>query len=330
MASVGLTLPRAHGDEALEENVRTNGSEVLKAIAPALKKIESSRVVLGESKEKPVLTGMIVSPDGYLLTKWSELATVKKPRAWLPDGSDGEVTVVKHDEKLDLALVKIAQTGLTAVDWAAGPVAWKIGQWLCAPVHDSTEARLGVMSARRRSIPNSGAVMGVRFEPSEKGDRGVTIEEVAHDGPADQAGLRQGDMILHINGETVNQTSAVRRILTQHRPGDVVKVQYSRMGKESECEVRLGSMNRVFMNWSGGDFASHGTSLRTDNFPDVIQHALLMSPQDMGGGLFDLEGHALGINIARVDRVTNYALPAEEFLPMVKQWLEEEKQKKAK
>lgn len=322
--------------DALDENLRTNGVEVLKAIAPTVAKIKACRAVLGETKDKPVLTGLIVSADGYILTKWSELAPLKKPRVWLPDGTDVEAKVVTHDDKLDLALVKIARSGLTPVEWAGQPVAWRMGQWLCAPVHDSDEPRLGVMSARRRAIPNSGAVLGVRFEPSEKGDRGVTIEEVAHNGPADQAGLKSGDVILQVDGQTVNQTSAVRRVLSKLHPGDVIKVQYARKEKdkdkekEAECEVKLGSANHVFMNWTGGDFANHGTSLRTDNFPDVIQHALPVTPQDMGGGLFDLEGRALGINIARVDRVTNYALPAESFLPMMQQWLQEDRGRQGK
>lgn len=323
VGTAGLTA-----QDVLDGNQRTNGTEILKAIAPAVAKIEASRVVLGETRDNGVMTGVILSPDGYLLTKWSEIAPLKKLRAWLGDGSEAEVRTVKHDDKLDLALLKIARTGLPAVEWVEQPVAWQMGQWLCAPVHDGNEPRLGVMSAKRRIIPNSGAVLGVRFETSEKGDRGVTIEEVAHEGPAQQAGLRAGDVITEVDGQTVNQTSAVRRIMAKCRPGDLVKVKYLRAGKEAECEVKLGSMNHVFMNWSGGDFANHGTSLRTDNFPDVIQHSLPMSPQDMGGAIYDLQGRALGINIARVDRVTNYALPVDAFLPEVRKWMEEDKSKK--
>jgi S1-C subfamily serine protease len=318
-------------DQSLDETLRTNGTEILKAIAPAAAKIEACRVVLGETKDKPIMSGIILSADGYLLTKWEEISTVKAPRAWLPDGSDVEAKVIRHDDKLDLALLKIARQELPAVEWASLPLTWKMGQWLCAPVHDdSSQPRLGVMSALRRAIPTSGAVMGVRFEPSEKGDRGVTIEEVAHEGPAEQAGLKAGDVVIQIKGETVNQTAAVRRIMTKCHPGDLIKVRYLRVGKEADCDVRLGSMHHVFMNWSGGDFANHGTSLRTDNFPDVIQNDLPLTPQDMGGGLFDLQGHAIGINIARVDRVTNYALPAGLFLAEVNQWVQEDRAKKAK
>jgi S1-C subfamily serine protease len=79
------------------------------------------------------------------------------------------------------------------------------------------------------------------------------------------------------------------------------------------------------MNWEGEDFANHGTSLRTDNFPEVIQHDLPLNPEDMGGAVFDLKGRAIAVNIARVDRVTNYALPVETFLPEVTRWMKEDR-----
>jgi S1-C subfamily serine protease len=330
LLAFAVILAPAFSQDALDETQRTNGAEIMKAVAPAQAKIMASRVLLGESHDKILLTGIILSDDGYLLTKWTEISSVKKPKAWLPDGSEAEARVVKHNDRMDLALLKIDRGGLSGAEWAEQPMTWKMGEWLCAPVHDSAELRLGVMSARRRAIPNSGAVMGVRFEPSEKGDKGVTIEEVAHSGPADQAGLKAGDMVIQVKGETVNHTSAVRRVLSKCRPGDVVKVRFLRKGKEDEKEVQLGSASQVMMNWSGGDFANHGTSLRTDNFPDVIQHALLMTPQDMGGAIFDLKGRAIGINIARVDRVTNYALPEEAFLPEMKKWMDEDRVGKAK
>jgi S1-C subfamily serine protease len=43
----------------------------------------------------------------------------------------------------------------------------------------------------------------------------------------------------------------------------------------------------------------------------IIQHDLPLPKEAMGGPLFDLEGNCIGINIARVDRVTVFSLPAE-------------------
>ena len=48
----------------------------------------------------------------------------------------------------------------------------------------------------------------------------------------------------------------------------------------------------------------------------------------MGGAVYDIQGRAVAINIARVDRVTNYALPVELFLPEVLKWMREDREKK--
>ena len=63
-------------------------------------------------------------------------------------------------------------------------------------------------------------------------------------------------------------------------------------------------------------------SKRKDNFPRILQHDLPLPKEAMGGPLFDLDGDCIGINIARVDRVTTYALPAEVVLARVKEWVE--------
>ena len=64
-------------------------------------------------------------------------------------------------------------------------------------------------------------------------------------------------------------------------------------------------------------------SKRKDNFPMILQHDLPLFKEMMGGGIFDLKGYCMGINIARIDRVTNYALPASVVLPVLNQWIQE-------
>ena len=42
----------------------------------------------------------------------------------------------------------------------------------------------------------------------------------------------------------------------------------------------------------------------------IIQHDLPLPPEAMGGPVLDINGKAVGLNMARVDRVTTYALTA--------------------
>ena len=58
-------------------------------------------------------------------------------------------------------------------------------------------------------------------------------------------------------------------------------------------------------------------SKRKDSFSTVLQHDLPLPREAMGGPLFNLNGQCIGINIARVDRVTMYALPTTESLKTI-------------
>ncbi len=316
-------------ENVLPDEQRTNGVDTLKAATLVQSRASACTVVIGESRENGPQMGVVVSDDGYILTKSAEPGEIKTWRAWWSDGSQSEARVVKRDEKLGVALLKVERAGLTAVTWGdSQPLSQ--GQWLCCLANQAKDFRLGVLSAKRRAIPDSGAVMGLRFGPSEKDDQGIIIEEVAQDGPALKAGLRADDLLLEIEGKPVNSPAAVRRVIAKHHVGDVVKVHYKREGKPGDCEVRLASKKQVMQNWSEGDFGNHGTSLRTDNYPEILQHDMPLSPSDMGGALYDLKGNAIGLNIARVDRVTDYALPVEIFLPAVNKWIAEDRHKNPK
>lgn len=319
--------PQGVGQGILPDEQRTNGAETLKATAELQQHALAASIQLGRSKER-TQTGVIISPDGYALTQASDVESLKPLRAFLPGGAECAVREVKRDDRMNLLLLKLERTGLEAVAWGES-LSLRAGQWLAALTNQGRDVRIGVFSAKRRSIPNSGAVLGVRFGIDDDDD-GVIVEELATDSPAAKAGLRADDVILSVNSQGVVKNESLARIISAHRPGDVVKIRYVRGGKEAECEVRLASKRHVLMNWEGEDFANHGVSLRTDNFPEVIQHDLPLDPDDMGGAVFDLQGRAVAMNVARVDRVTNYALPVELFLPDVLRWMKEDRAKSPK
>jgi serine protease Do len=56
----------------------------------------------------------------------------------------------------------------------------------------------------------------------------------------------------------------------------------------------------------------------------VLQHDLPLKPRDMGSPLLDLNGNCIGLNIARVDRVTTFALPADSFVKEVELWISQD------
>jgi serine protease Do len=51
----------------------------------------------------------------------------------------------------------------------------------------------------------------------------------------------------------------------------------------------------------------------------VLQHDSVVQPNQCGGPVLDINGRAVGINIARAGRIKTYALPAEIIKQVVEQ-----------
>jgi S1-C subfamily serine protease len=70
---------------------------------------------------------------------------------------------------------------------------------------------------------------------------GVWIRSVQAGGPAEQAGLRPGDLVLKVGGREVDSSQDVFRAIATQSPGTKVDVAIRRGDKEQVIGVRLGS-----------------------------------------------------------------------------------------
>ena len=68
---------------------------------------------------------------------------------------------------------------------------------------------------------------------------GAVISSVEPGTPADEAGLRVGDVVIAVNGEAVDNSADLRQKIGLHRPGDEVEITYLRDGKERSARVVL-------------------------------------------------------------------------------------------
>ena len=59
------------------------------------------------------------------------------------------------------------------------------------------------------------------------------------------------------------------------------------------------------------------TSQRADGFDLAIQHDTVLQNWQCGGPLMNLDGKAVGLNIARAGRVASYALPGSVVRPAI-------------
>ena len=89
-----------------------------------------------------------------------------------------------------------------------------------------------------------------KYAGLSNGEGGVYITEVEPGGPADQAGIHQGDVLFAIGGHKIDQdgnysdphygkVSITHLISCEHFDGDQVPFTLKRQGKEMTCEVTL-------------------------------------------------------------------------------------------
>jgi len=72
-------------------------------------------------------------------------------------------------------------------------------------------------------------------------DKGVYVVRVVLNSPADQAGLRKGDIIVALNGMAIDNSDELARIIRQKfMPGDKITLKIYRDGKYIEKVVTLG------------------------------------------------------------------------------------------
>jgi putative serine protease PepD len=85
------------------------------------------------------------------------------------------------------------------------------------------------------------AYLGVQTSaPVEAGSRGAEIRSMVTGGPADQAGLHQGDIIRRVDSQTVTDPTKLSGIVSRHQPGDKVDVVIDRNGQQTTVQVTLG------------------------------------------------------------------------------------------
>ena len=104
-------------------------------------------------------SGVIVSPDGYILTNNHVIGDDRGLRiegldikVTLPDGREMAGTIVGTDPATDLALVKVEATGLTPMPWGDS-ARLRIAEWVLAignPYQFNQSVSLGIVSALAR------------------------------------------------------------------------------------------------------------------------------------------------------------------------------------
>ena len=265
-------------------------------------------------------SGVIVSPDGYVLTNNHVIDGAREVTVTLPDKREFQGKIVGTDPKTDLAVVKIDGENLPSVAWGDASKL-QVGEYVLAvgnPFGLNSTVTLGIVSALGRGrmgitqyedfiqtdaainpgnsggalvntkgelvgintaiFSQSGGYQGVGFAvPTSMGKpiyesliktgkvvrgflgigiqdlnhdlaksfgikdaKGALVSDVREDGPADQGGLKQGDVIISYQGSPVEDAVALQRMVTRTPVGSKVSIKIMRDSREKELPITIG------------------------------------------------------------------------------------------
>lgn len=83
-------------------------------------------------------------------------------------------------------------------------------------------------------------LLGVYLEDDETAP-GILLSGVTANGGAKAAGLQKGDVIMSINGSSLDNVYDLRNVLDKNEPGDAINVNYQRNGRSYSTTSILGS-----------------------------------------------------------------------------------------
>ncbi|HWB05250.1 MAG TPA: trypsin-like peptidase domain-containing protein [Verrucomicrobiales bacterium] len=296
-----------------EEKYGRETAEILKSWEPAMDEVRRATVQLIRDK-KDIAFGCAVHENGYILTKASEVEDKKGVlltgiEARFPDGMRLPVKRVDVHRQYDLALLRVEARGLKTMPWDEKTVPVP-GSFIAAATPLRLPVAVGVVSVAPRNLDDSQkGYLGVRFDEAWK--EGVKIAEVTAGSPASKAGFVSDDIIKMVDGKPVATIEDFKSVIATMRPYQSVKIVVKREKGDRELNPTLASRpNAGAFGEDPRNTMSGPLSNNRRGYPDALQHDMSLEPNEVGGPIVDLDGHVLGINIARSGRIECFAIPS--------------------
>ncbi len=277
--------------------------------------------VFAAGGSEDVALGAIVRADGLILTKASEVTS--QPEVLLDDGRFLPGEVIGVNRRHDLMLLKVKAQGLPPIEFRQQGIP-ALGSLLATPGRGDEPLAIGVVSGGRQTVPPTPGVLGLVVHRHRAGPQ---VTQVMPESVAERAGVQVGDLITHLDGQPIASCRALVEAVRSFPPGRAFRIHLARDERPVKVTATLVANPRVDPLAGVGRALPRGEQLALSNrrgsFPEVFVHDTMLRPRDCGGPVLDLEGRAVGVNIARTDRTTSYAVPAATVLKVLEERLDE-------
>ena len=322
--------PKIREASPLEEiGVDKYGKRATDALQPYASVVADARLstaqVIAKDGGKRLAMATVVSDQGYLITKASEVAGSKElsvsfgkdPLA--PGGLKLPAKVVDTYRPYDLALLKVEATGLRPAVFHNEETV-PLGTFVAAAGLDDTPITYGVVSVRTRNMDDANkGFLGLLLEPS---DAGLKVTRITENSAASEAGIKLQDIVLKINDTQITTQEEFTRTVGSHKPTEKIKLRIKRADEEKDLDAilrRRGDFKGMIdqtedpRNKMSGALSEH-----RGGFPAALQHDLFLKPFECGGPLVNLDGKVVGINIAHSGRTESLAIPGSTVTALLK------------
>lgn len=115
-----------------------------------------------------------------------------------------------------------------------------IGLGFAIPINSAKRIADEIIETGQSSTP----IIGVSLDTAYTGD-GARISEVNANGPADNAGLRPGDVIVGIGDRDARDATELVVAIRSYAPGDTVTLTFVRNGREEQVTLTLGATDSL-------------------------------------------------------------------------------------
>ena len=175
----------------------------------------------------------IISRVGVTLQDYSQesVDTLIETSAAINPGNSGGPLVNMKGEVIGITSVKISTTGVEGMGYAI-----RMGEALPI-IQELVRKGYVVRPWLGVSLYNVDQFVQQQFDLTV--DSGALIVQVSPDSPADQSGLKQGDVIIGFDDSEIKTTQDVREAILASEVGSEVKITYWRGNKKAEITVVL-------------------------------------------------------------------------------------------